>query len=374
MVERLIEIPLPGRTVGSASAAAPRPVAEMTLPSFVAGPENHLVAGAVSRLLEAGADTSLESLASDCTDGATTAAPCILALCGESGTGKTHLARGAVRWWQEHCGPQSAEYLTAADFRRRLTDAYDADDVAEFRRQTRGRRLLAIDDLDRLPASDYVQQELRYTIDACEAAGHWLLVASHRPVGTLATLSPDVRSRLSAGLVLRLAPPGEPARNRIAQQISTALGRPLPDDAAQRLAAGVVGTANDLFGAVFELYAAAPGAGPSSADRIQRYLADHEPRRPPLREIIAVVAKYHRVPQKVLKSGLRKQAAVTARAMVAYLARELAGTSYERIGHALGGRDHTTVMHSYRKIHKQLEHDPATREAVADLRRLLLAG
>ncbi len=371
MVDRLIEIPLPGRSVGSPSATASDPPADATLPSFVAGAENRLVASAVSRLLEAGDDASPE--AAD-RSGPSASAPCILALCGESGTGKTHLARGAVRWWQEHCGPDCAEYLTATDFRRRLTDAYDADDVAEFRRQLRGRRLLAIDDLHRLPANDYVQQELRYTIDAYDDAGGWLLVTASRPVSTLGNLSADVRSRLAAGLTLRLDLPGEDARGRIVQQISAALGRPLSDEAAARLAAGVSGPASELFGAVFELQASLPSAKSYSADRVDRYLADHEPRRPPLREIIAVVAKYHRVPQKVLKSGLRKQAAVTARAMVVYLARELTGLSYERIGHALGRRDHTTVMHSYRKIHQQLEHDRATREAVADLRRMLLAG
>jgi len=367
VVDCLIEIPLPGRTLGSTTAkAADRPTSS-TLPSFVAGPENRLVATAVSRLLEAGEAAPHEQ------PGTTIAEAHVLALCGESGTGKTHLARGAVDWWHERCGADSAEYLTAADFRRRLTDAYDDDDVAGFRRQIRARRLLAIDDLHRLAASDYLQQELRYTIDACQEAGAWLMVTSSRPVATLANLSPDVRSRLSAGLVLGLAPPGPAARGRIVQQASAALGWSLPKGEARRLAAGVAGTANDLFGTLFELQATAPHARSCGTDTIDRYLAEHEPRRPPLREIIAVVAKYHGIPQKVLKSSVRKQAAVTARAMVVYLAREYGRASYERIGHALGGRDHTTIMHSYRKIQRQMQNDPMTRSSIADLRRLLLA-
>jgi chromosomal replication initiator protein len=77
------------------------------------------------------------------------------------------------------------------------------------------------------------------------------------------------------------------------------------------------------------------------------------------------------VPQKVLKSGTRRRSAVAARAMAVYLARELAGMSYERIGRALGGRDHSTIMHNYHKIVDQLTHDAATRDAVADLQRIL---
>jgi chromosomal replication initiator protein len=366
VVDCLIEIPLPGRTLRSAPAHAAGHPANMSLPSFVAGPENHLVATAVSRLLEAGRQPPHGQ------SGRRSTAR-VLALYGESGTGKTHLARGAVAWWQDRGGADTAEYMTAADFRCRWTEACDADDVAQFRRRIRGLQLLAIDDLHRLPANEYLQQELRYTIDACNAAGAWLLVTSGRPASTLANLSPDVRSRLAAGLVLQLAPPGAAARGRIVEQASQALGWSVPQDVVGRLAAGISGTASDLFGALFALHAAVPHPHCWRTEHVDRYLAEHEPRRPPLREIIAVVAKYHGVPQKVLKSSARKQAAVTARAMAVYLARELASASYERIGHALGGRDHTTMMHSYRKIHRQLQHDPATRDVVADLRRMLSA-
>jgi chromosomal replication initiator protein len=74
----------------------------------------------------------------------------------------------------------------------------------------------------------------------------------------------------------------------------------------------------------------------------------------------------------VLKSSSRRQAAVFARALVVYLARELAGLSYEQIGRALGGRDHTTMMHNYRKIQVDLRRHPTTRESVDQLRQILL--
>jgi chromosomal replication initiator protein len=90
-----------------------------------------------------------------------------------------------------------------------------------------------------------------------------------------------------------------------------------------------------------------------------------------MQEIIAAVAKYTNVPQKQLKSASRKQSIVFARAIAVYLAREITATSYDQIGRALGGRDHTTIMHSYKKIAHELTTDVATQEAVADLRRQL---
>ncbi len=70
-------------------------------------------------------------------------------------------------------------------------------------------------------------------------------------------------------------------------------------------------------------------------------------RQPQLREIIAAVARHFGLPQKQLKSPSRRQSIVTARAVAVYLARELASASYEQIGRALGGRDHTTIIHNY---------------------------
>jgi len=305
----------------------------------------------MGRLLEADAD-------------ATTS---LLAICGASGTGKTHLARGLVQSWQERFGAAAAMYVTAADFRHTLADAVRHDTVAEFRERVRGQRLLVIDDLDRLPRDEYVQQELRFTIDAFAETGAMLIVTSSKPLGMVREMSADVRSRLAAGLVLHLAPPEEAARTTLVQQTSAVLGRPLSADAAARFAAGVGGTANDLFGALFEYNARFAAAGGSELAAVDEFLTVRSTRRPAMNEILQAVARHFRVPQKVLKSSTRRQSAVAARAMAIYLARELAELSYERIGQALGGRDHTTIMHNYRKVADGLAHDPQIRQSLAEL-------
>jgi chromosomal replication initiator protein len=366
VVDHVTEIPLPGRTFCGASvegcAAPPR----VTLSSFVAGPENRLVASAVNRLLEFDAPRATAT---------------VLAIYGASGTGKTHLARGLVRSWQERGrtdgnstdanSADCAEYLTASDFRHTLVDAIKSDTVGEFRRRLRGCKLLAIDDVDRLPRDEYIQQELRYTIDACAENGAMIVVTSASPLSVTRNLSVDVRSRLAGGLELRLAPPDEAARKRLAHHASAAFGRPLSPAAADRLAAGVTGTAGDVFGALFELNAVLSRPIGNDVRAVEEYLANRAVRRPAMRDILRVVAKYYRIPQKVLNSGSRRQSAVSARAMAVYLARELAGLSYERIGRTLGGRDHTTIMYNYRKIADSLLHDGATRAALDDLEQSL---
>jgi chromosomal replication initiator protein len=347
VIEYLSEIPLPSRMLAPPAAQTGTRSPKSTSFGFIAGAENRLVASAINRLLQPATDVRAFKL---------------VALFGRSGTGKTHLAHGLVNHWNANHRPESATYLTAGDFYRGLLDAIKRNTTTEFHRALRAHQLLAIDDLHQLPDDDYVSRELRFTLDAFEENGSALIVTSLRPAGTLANISPDLRSRLSAGLSLQLAPPAGAARIRIIRQASESLGRPLSEQAAANLASRVDGTANDLFGAVFEHCA-------STND--DQHVPSRFVRQPQLREIIVAVARHFRLPQKQLKSQSRRQSIVTARAVAIYLAREVAGATYEQIGRALGGRDHTTIIHNYRKIVRERSQDPAVQEAIEELTRTI---
>jgi chromosomal replication initiator protein len=357
VIDYLSEIPLPGRVLAPPHAPAEPAAPNSASLGFVAGAENRLVASAVNRLMHAAPKGGEARL---------------LALFGPSGTGKTHLVLGLVRYWKEQRGDESALYLTASDFYRAYVDAIKQDTVSDFRRWVREREMLALDDLHQLTSGGRVSQELRYTLDAYEENGGTVLIASRRAPTTLGNLSADVRSRLTAGLMLQLAPPGNAARVRIIRRAAETLGHPLSDAAANQLAKNVAGTANELFGALFEICATGAVAADSENLVAERFYGARSRQRPNLREIVAAVARYYRIPQAQLKSGSRRQSIVAARAMVIYLAREIAAATYEQIGRSLGGRDHTTIIHSYRKIEHERSREPALQQAIDELRRTLV--
>jgi chromosomal replication initiator protein len=362
VVASLTEIPFPGRAfpvpAGAAMGRTP-----CHLPWFVAGPENGLAAAVVRQLL-----SSPELAAADADAAAIPPSP-ILVFYGPSGLGKSHLLRGLVDCWPTGHGTPCAEYVMAGDFRRQFIDAMKRDCVEEFRRRIRGFELLAIDDLDDLPPDQYVMEELRNTLDDCEPAGGIVVAAAARAPSSLGNLSADVRSRLAGGLVLQLAAPGLEARILLLRHAATALQCTISDEAARVLASGVSGTASTLFGALFELLS----EGPTSIQlgSVERYLATRDARRTTLREIIAVVARYYGLPQKLLKSGSRRHAVVVARSTIVYLARALAAASYEQIGQALGGRDHSTIMYNFRTIERDRRQNCQTQETLEELERVL---
>lgn len=363
MLDCVTDIPLPGRMLipadmSTANFATPQP-----FPAFVAGPENRLVASAIKNVLHS-ESASPPSLAARSYR--------LLVLFGPSGVGKSHLAQGLVRHWQSQHGEESAVYTTAADFRHKLHDAAKRQSELDFRGEFRGRQLLVIEDLQHLPSECHTMQELRYTLDDYDERGGIVIVTAATPPHTLAKLSAHVRSRLSGGLMLQILPPGEAARARIVRYAASALGRTPTEEMAIRLAHSLEGSPNQLFGAVFELCAAhnGPAFDQNAADQL---IHDRTLRKPTLREIIAVVARHQNVPQSQLKSGTRRQSTVFARGLVIFLSRELAAASYEEIGRALGGRDHTTILHSYRKILHDSEHDADLHDTLTNLRRILLS-
>ncbi len=75
-----------------------------------------------------------------------------------------------------------------------------------------------------------------------------------------------------------------------------------------------------------------------------------------------------------LTSPTRRRAVVQARGVAVFLARELTSKSLEQLGTFFGGRDHTTVLHSFRSIEARLRSDPATRRAVSDIRKMVAHG
>jgi chromosomal replication initiator protein len=365
VLDSLTEIPLPGRILVSPTTNLAGQDAALAMPAFVAGPENRLVAATFKRLIDL---TSAQPAACDEQPGRCWSAPGIIALFGASGVGKTHLAKGLVRHRQNTAGANAACYKTAADFCRLVNEAIDGNAISTFRSHYRKHQILVIDDIHRLPSGDYLMQELRYMLDAIEESRGILIVTSHRPPDTLANLPDDVRSRLSSGLALQLAPPSREARTRIIRHASLALGREVPAADATRIANGNSSTATEVLGQLFEYFLPAKRVNTGDAN------IDGNRGGPSVHDIIAAVARSTNVPQKVLKSASRKQSIVFARAIAIFLAREIAEASYDQIGRALGGRDHTTIMHNYKKIALELTTNAVTRETVADLRRQLAAS
>ncbi|GAF81094.1 unnamed protein product [marine sediment metagenome] len=292
-----------------------------------------------------------------------------LVFIGEEGVGKSHLAQGLAHCWQQRgCGGRVV-CTSGSDFARGLASAIDAGKVASFRTRHREASLLVLEDLSALAGKTAALQELIFTLDALEERGAAVVVTSRRPPDEIRHLPGALVSRLSAGLVLTLAPAGVEARKAMLNELATRRGVSLSGEAAQLLARELRGGVPQLLEALLET---AGGGSVVEAESVRRYLATHHARKPPsVPAITAAVAKSFSLKTSQLKGALRNRSVVTARGIAMYLARDLTDRSLKQIGRSFGGRDHTTVLHHCRKVETLVRSDPAVRQMVTTLRESL---
>jgi chromosomal replication initiator protein len=354
MVDGVVNIPLPGRTLISAAELSG------TVPPchFVVGPENRLVATAVRSVVEKQVQDYNP-----------------LVFYGPSGTGKSHLAEGLAAAWKARNRRHKVVCTTAVDFARELADAIETQAVDEFRAKYRGAALLVLEDLGMLAGGKLgklnVQEELIHTLDALAAEDRWIVVTASASPHMLPGILPALQSRLMAGLTIPLVPPGVEARLAILRQLAALRDIPLSEPAALVLAEGLVGTAPELAGLLLQF--AAPAElehGRLDGAAAKKYLAErNRSRQPSLHEIALATARHFSLRIADVRSSARKRALVVARGVAVHLARRLTNESLENIGKYFGGRDHTTVLHSCRKTEELAKDDPAVAEAIEKLQK-----
>jgi len=167
-----------------------------------------------------------------------------LIFCGPSGVGKSHVALGLARAWMA-CFPQAnVVYLAATDLCRWMDWTADECNAKSVRRQPEHRLAdyLVIDNLDSIAQSPAAQRELVHALDAVgERGGRIVVTATADPARNRKLVSP-LRSRLAAGLVVPIAPPGAAARARILRDLATAYGIALSAYCVRLLAEGGTGS------------------------------------------------------------------------------------------------------------------------------------
>ncbi len=330
--------------------------ARTALGQFVAGPENYLVEPAIENVLHRGV-----------------AAYNPLVLHGQSGTGKSHLARGLAAAWRKRFPEQAVVYTTAVDFARELADAIETQAVVDLRRRYRSAGLLVFEEAGRLADKPAAQAELIHTLDAILRKGGQVVVTASAPPTELRGLLPALQGRLSAGLAVPLSAPGAAARRNILRKLATLRDIHLSEPVVQALAEGLKGTVPELLGALVQLdVPARMDNKPIDAEAVREYLAGRKGgRQPRVHDIATLTARYFALKLGELRGSSRRRPVVAARDVAMYLARCLTGMSFQQIGGYFGGRDHTTVIHSCRKTEALLEGDAATAQAIEQIREKL---
>lgn len=327
--------------------------------TYLAGPENRLLAEAVDSLLHESPSPYNP-----------------LVIWGPPGMGKSHVARGIARHWRLQ--DRSTVYWRGADFARGLATAVENETTAAWRAEQRKTSLFVLEELTQLSGKRAAMNELLQIIDAVQRRQGQVVLTSRLSPERLPNVPAALAARLVGGLVLQISPPSAAVRLALVQRFADVRGVALPPAAARLLADGLAVTAPELFGAVTELAVQCSIDGePITPHRVRTFLADSRRAgsvQPTVRSIAKLSAKYFGLKVAELTSPTRRRAVVQARNVAIYLARQLAGKSLEQLGNYFGGRDHTTILHGFRTIESRSRTDPTVRQALSELRKMLAHG
>jgi len=343
-------VPAPVRDVAATRSAFPsQPLnPKYSFDNFVVGTCNQFAHAAATQVAKAPGSTY-----------------CVLFLHSKVGLGKTHLMQAIGHYVQAYQPQFQVVYISAEQFVNHLISAIRDNRTEGFRQHYRSVDMWLVDDIQFIAAIEgqTSEEELFHTFNALYETGKQIVIASDCPPRQLQIMNERLRSRLQQGIVADLRPPDVDTRLAILEKKAQAEGVSISRDVLKRIAQQIESNIRVLEGALMKVCAYASlysvDLTPQVVDgMIADYATGISTARVSIDEITKHVAAHFDVSVEQLKSPRRSRGITDARQIAIFLARELTDHSLHSIGTFFGGRDHSTVIHSYRKVSEAIEKDP----------------
>jgi chromosomal replication initiator protein len=298
---------------------------------------------------------------------------------GGVGLGKTHLMHAIGHAVLERQPNAEVAYVTTERFMNELVNAIQRGTTRDFRRRFRHIDLLLVDDVTFLEEKESTQEEFFHTFNALHDAGKQIVLTSDRPPKELPGVEDRLVSRFEWGLVVDIKPPDYETRVAILQKKALDDEIVIDPDIIDFVARSCTSSVRELEGAVIKLLAYSSLrneeinlelARTALQSVIRAGSTPDGPRVSPER-IREEVARTWNVQPDSLASKRRTKDVTVPRQVAMYLIKEMLDLPLVQIGRLFGGRDHSTVIHSIRRVQAQIHDDDAFALQVAGVRQAL---
>ncbi len=297
-----------------------------------------------------------------------------LFLYGGVGLGKTHLLHAIGHVAVER--NMSVLYVSSETFTNDIVNAIRYRTTEEFRAKYRSADLLLVDDIQFIAGKDSTEEEFFHTFNSLYESNRQIVICSDRPPKAIVSLEERLRSRFEWGLIADIQPPDLETRVAILSAKADMMHRLVPDDVILFLATRIHSNIRELEGSLNRLLAFSQLQGmPLTIDTAKAALAslatDGRQRRVSVADVLEAVAEHYRISADDLRGKQRDKHIVVPRQVAMYLMRQETEASLMEIGQALGGRDHSTVLHGCDKINREVNENSALRKEVLAIRQQL---
>ncbi|MFH0739054.1 MAG: chromosomal replication initiator protein DnaA [Candidatus Omnitrophota bacterium] len=288
---------------------------------------------------------------------------------GGVGLGKTHLIQAICHHIKnKKSGHYKICYMPSERFTNELIDAIQHRSTANFRQKYRNVDLLVIDDIHFIAGKESTQEEFFHTFNALYDAHKQIVLCSDRPPKEIANLQDRLVSRFGWGLTTDIQPPDLETRAAILKKKIERESVKVPDEVIFFIAQLIKTNIRELEGALIRTIAySLLEEKPITLELTKEVLKDllKEPKKLITVDFIQrCAAEEFGVSLQDLKTRRRHKTIVLPRQVAMYLSREFTDLSLPEIGEFFGGKDHTTVLHSYNKIKGAIKDNEYLKERV----------
>lgn len=297
-----------------------------------------------------------------------------LFLYGGVGLGKTHLLQAIGNKLKENNPSTKVYYMTSEKFANDFVSSIQNKTINSFKEKYRKYNMLIIDDIQFFSNKLKVQEEFFHVFNSLYEKDQQIVFSSDRSPKHIIGLEERLRSRFEGGMMIDISPPEFESRLAILKTKVQERGIVIPDEILEFIAYSIKENIRELEGALNSIIGQSKIKGTIlSPHEVKEILKKNT--KPvkiiTITHVIKTVADFYNIEEKNLFEKTRRKEIVKPRQIAMYLLREDLSTSYPYIGHKFGQRDHTTVIHAYKKINEAIKKNEKLNQEIIDIRNIL---
>ena len=291
---------------------------------------------------------------------------------GPSGLGKTHLLMAIKNEVKRNNPNMNIIYTNSETFSNELIVAIKNQTTNTFHQKYRHSDFFLIDDIQFLSGKDASQEEFFHTFNELYQCGKQIVITSDRPPKDINIIADRLKSRFEWGILADIGVPDLETRIAIIQRKAELLQIRIPDDIINFIATKLKSNIRQLEGAVkkIKMYKLYTGSEPTlsvAQNVIKEILNDNQPVPITIERIIEEVAQTYHVSPADIRSNKKNAPISQARQIAIYIVREITQSTMKEIGQEFGGRDHTTIVYTFKKVENLIKTNPHDKGIIEDI-------
>lgn len=277
---------------------------------------------------------------------------------GQTGHGKTHLIQAIGNYLKTNSDFKKVYYITSEKFAVDYLNSLQTNKINLFKEKYRKYDVLIMDDIQFFSNKEKTQEELFHLFNNLYDNNKQIIFSSDKHPNYIPGLEERLKSRFSAGMIIDIPKPDHESRMAILRSKAKLNNMEIPDDIIEYLSLSIDGNIRELEGTLNTIICHSKLKGKElNLSEIKNLIKNNiKPKKNiPIKDIVKAVADFYNIEEDVIYKKTRKKEVVKPRQLIMYILREDFNIPYPTIGQKLGGRDHTTVIHSYEKVKNDLK-------------------